>query len=593
MNAKLFLLLAITFVCRLAVSGQGQPPSKNATQPQDTLRPVHILNANVYEFRTIDTATQLQILRGMVKIRQEGTYFEADSVIYNEKTQLLEAYGRVFLRDSTGTTLNAGKLIYDGVAKKASFSNNVRLSDGNGTLYTPQMDYDLVTKTGIYTQGGKTINGTTTLTSQRGIYYADSRDVFFSGNVNMTDPNMSLKTDSLLYNTETQIATFVAETTIKNKSSTIVTSEGYYDMRQKQARFGNRIRMEDSTSVLIADNFYFDEASGNGEATGNVQFKDTAQGVLLFANKTVFNRNENRFKATEKPVLVVVQEGDSIYIAADTIYSAYIREIDSSRWTAPVLKTPSTDGTTNNTAATQFITNTIDSTDQNQDKITSGGNPVKMDTTKISETKRTDQQKTLALPSKDYPGTLRFIQAWHNVRIYSDSVQAVSDSLFYATTDSIFQLYHNPIAWSKNSQATGDTLFIYTENKKPKRIAIFENACLGEEIDKEHFFYNQVKARIINSYFLNGEIHRVEANGSAESIYFAQDEDSAFVGMNRTEADKIRMRFDGQAAERISFIRAVKGITYPIRQLPEDQKTLTDFKWQGAKRPRNKYELFY
>jgi len=593
MNLRFLLMFGFLVATYNVANSQKPVPKNTSPAPKDTLRPVHILNAHLYEFRTIDTATQLQILRGMVKIKQESTYFEADSVVYNEKTQLLEAYGNVFLRDSTGTTLRSGKLIYDGVGQKANFSTNVKLSDGTGTLYTPQMDYDLITKTGIYTQGGKTINGNTTLISDKGIYYSDTRDVFFSGNVKMTEPNMSLTTDSLLYNTSTQIATFIAETNIKNKSSTINTKEGYYDLKQKQARFGNRIRMEDSTSVLLADNFYFDETTGNGEATGNVQFKDTAQGVLLFANKTVFNRNENRFKATEKPVLVVVQEGDSIYIAADTIYSAYIREIDSSKRTAPVIQQTTTQ--TNSQNKSLLISESADSTtvaDNNKNVFETEQNKTDSSQTKKKTSFTDSTTKTLALNNKNFPDTLRFIKAWHNVRIFSDSVQAVSDSLFYATTDSIFQLYDNPVAWSRNSQATGDTLFIYTENKKPKRIAMFENACMAEEIDEQLVFYNQVKARIINSYFENGELQRVEANGTAESIYYAQDDDSAYVGMNRTEADKIRMYFNQKAAERISFIRAVKGVTYPIRQLPQDQKFFNEFNWQGKRRPRSKYELF-
>ena len=137
MNAKFFLLFALTLSLQLAVNLNAQAPQSDSIIPQDTLRPVQILNANIYEFRTIDTATQIQILRGNVKIQQEETYFEADTVIYNEKNQLLEGFGHVFLRDSTGTTLYSDKLIYDGLSKKAIFNSNVKLSDGKGTLLTP------------------------------------------------------------------------------------------------------------------------------------------------------------------------------------------------------------------------------------------------------------------------------------------------------------------------------------------------------------------------------------------------------------------------------------------------------------------------
>ena len=171
--------------------------------------------------------------------------------------------------------------------------------------------------------------------------------------------------------------------------------------------------MQDNTSVLIADNFYFDETSGNGEATGNVQFKDTAQGVLLFANKTVFNRNESRFKATEKPVLVVIQEGDSIYIAADTIYSAYMREIDSSRWTAPALQTPVAGGNETNNAPTLTINNPADTTGGERDKMSILTNPTKSDTLRTYNADNKNNNARIAIPAgnKNYSDTLRFIQA--------------------------------------------------------------------------------------------------------------------------------------------------------------------------------------
>ena len=84
----------------------------------------------------------------------------------------------------------------------------------------------------------------------------------------------------------------------------------------------------------------------------------------------------------------------------------------------------------------------------------------------------------------------------------------------------------------------------------------------------------------------------MKAKGSSESIYYAQDEDSAYIGMNRTTADMIDMFFQNKEAKKVKFTSSVKGITYPIRQLPEDKKKLETFKWLEQRRPKNKLELF-
>jgi lipopolysaccharide export system protein LptA len=580
--AVLLLLCISELLC-----GQTKPPEAPS---RDTLRPVEILHADRYEFRSMDSVKQLQILTGSVKIRQDATYFEADSMLYDEKTMLLEAYGKVYVNDGVTISIRSRQMRYDGIQKQVYFSEQVVLSDGKSTLYTPRMDYDLNTNTGIYTQGGKTVNGSTILNSRQGIYYADTKDIYFSGDVDMKDDGLSLKSDSLLYNTETEIATFISETEILNKSTKIRTREGYYDLKEKKARFANRIRVEDSSSVLIANDFLFDEKSGEGYASGNVRYKDTVQGLLLFANKTVFNRNEGRFRATEKPVLVIVQESDSIYIAADTIYSAYIREIDSSKRTAPLgsaaisgnasKKTNVSNDASKDTLVRQPHRSSREA-DQKIPKNTSDSLIAKHTDTTLRQS-----------PSVVYPDTLRMLQAFRHVRIFSDSLQAVCDSLFFSSTDSIFQLYKDPVAWARNQQVSGDTLFIFSENKKPKRVAVFENARLAEEISRSRNLFNQVKARIINSYFKDGLLEKIEAGGNAECIYYAADEEKALVGMNRTEADKINMLVDQSTAQRISFLRAVKGITYPISQIPEDQKLFPGFQWEESRRPKSKYELF-
>jgi hypothetical protein len=178
------------------------------------------------------------------------------------------------------------------------------------------------------------------------------------------------------------------------------------------------------------------------------------------------------------------------------------------------------------------------------------------------------------------------------VRIYSDSLQAVGDSLFFSGADSVFQLYYDPVAWSRNGQISGDTIFIHTENKKPKRLYVAENGLLVQEVAGGPAFFNQVKGRVINGYFENGELQQVEASGLAECVYYIQDNDSAFVGMNRTKADRITLYFKDKNANRVKFVRSVQGTTHPIRKVPDEEKQLEGFRWEMERRPKSKFELF-
>jgi hypothetical protein len=180
--------------------------------------------------------------------------------------------------------------------------------------------------------------------------------------------------------------------------------------------------------------------------------------------------------------------------------------------------------------------------------------------------------------------------AWHHVRIFSDSMQAVSDSLFYSGKDSIFKLFTDPVMWASNSQITGDTIYLYTKNKNPDRLYVFENAFAVNLSDKEMF--NQIKGNRLNGYFRNGEIDYMRAQGNAESIYYVKDEKNALVGINNATSDIIDMRFKNKELNKVVFISEVTGTMYPIKQATEQNKILRNFKWLEDKRPKTKFELF-
>lgn len=613
------VFLCCLLLCFGSVLAQKTTPPR-PSQTSDTVRLVQILNADVFLFRTIDSATQLQILVGGVKIKQGTTLFDADSVIFNERSNFMEAFGNVHINDADSINIYSQYMRYEGTKKIAFFKNKVKLTDGNSVLFTDEMDYDMNGKIGTYRNGGRIESKQTTLTSKQGFYYADIKDIYFIGDVKMSDPEIALASDSLLYNTNSEVATFIAPTTIKTGNTISNVRSGYYDLKLKKAKFGGRSIIRDSTSTIIANDMVLDDKTGYGEAKGNVQYKDTAQGILLFSNRVFFNKTKKNFLATEKPVMVVVQEKDSIYIAADTIYSGlmkdlerikkgYISEFDTVKGTT-VIKIDSllnTDSTfTTKITDTIIVTTPIVQKAELKDSVALVQKPVLPTKTKnplaiqtkdsiqlaVKDSSATNKTELVIKRPKAETDTMRFITAFRNVRIFNDSLQAVADSMFYSGVDSIFQLYKEPIAWSKGSQITGDTIFIYTKNKKPSRLYVYENGLMIQSVNEKNELFNQIKGRTINGYFIDGQLDFVKAKGTAESIYYAQDNDSAFVGMNRTSADMIDMFFANKEPKKVKFTSSVKGTTYPIRQLPQDQKKLPGFQWHETKRPKTKLELF-
>jgi lipopolysaccharide assembly outer membrane protein LptD (OstA) len=512
----------------------------DSTKPGKT---IVIITADKYHFEDKDTSGKFVSLVGHAKVRQEKTLFEADSIVLNQKDNILEAFGNVHINDADTVNTYSQYLKYLGKEKKAYLNKDVKLTDGKGVLTTNDLEYDTQFKIGKYTNGGKVVNKKTVITSKEGYYYGETGDVYFKLGVNLKDPEFKINTDTLLYNTNKDLATFVCPTTIINGKKTIKTSDGFYELKKKKANFGKRPFVDDSTYTFTADQMAFDDSTGQGEAQGNAVYrsKDSVGGYDIIANNIKLNNKNNAFLATQKPILFIKQKKDTIYVSADTLYSAKITDLKKSR-------------------VVPFIRDTI-----------------KLDTVKT----RIDK------PDSAHD---RFFEAYYHVKIYSDSLQAVGDSLFYSMEDSTFRLLKNPVAWAQENQISGDTIYLYLENKRPQRLKVFENALAVSKEYKDYF--NQVRGNTMYAFFKEGKINFMRTKGSpAENIYYAKDDNKKFVGVNKCSSDLIEISFDDGKPQRVRFINNLEGTMYPLQQVNHKELRVRKFKWLEDIRPKSKFDI--
>jgi hypothetical protein len=213
---------------------------------------------------------------------------------------------------------------------------------------------------------------------------------------------------------------------------------------------------------------------------------------------------------------------------------------------------------------------------------------------KVKEAGKVDTLKgTVTLDTKEKAksdSADRYIMGYHHVRIFSDSLQAVSDSMFYSGADSVFKLFTDPVAWANNSQITGDTMYLYTKNKKPERLYVFENGFAVNKVGKD--MYNQLRGNRMNGYFVDGNIDYMRSKGNAQSVFYVMDKDSALVGINKAEGDIIDLRFANKELNKVVVISEPKATMFPAKQASEQDKVLRNFRWLESRRPKTKFELF-
>lgn len=528
-------------------------PITKAITPGDTATTVEILEGvRKLEYRKLDDQTEIQILAGNVRLKQGNSYFYCDSCVINRKQNLFEAFGNVHINDSDTADVYSDYLRYLTDKKLAFLKGNVRLTDGEGVLTTNDLEYDVFTKVGIYRNGGKVVNKETVLTSEEGFYYADLKDVYFRKNVKLRDPAYYLESDSLLYNTDTETARFISPTYIKDSSGRIVrTREGYYNLKTGEAEFGQRSVVEDGAITMTANRMTFNDSTGIAIGQGNAILIDTAQGLTVIGNLLFSDRNKDAFLATEKPLMIIKQDEDSIFITADTLFSARLTDLFG-------------------------VPDTIT-------KVDSMGEVITIDTLRGVTTIDAAEQS-----EKD--STNRYFEAFRNVRIFSDSLQSVCDSMFYSFKDSVFRLFYDPVVWSNENQVTGDTILLYTKNKKADRMEVIENSFIINELEPE--VYNQVKANRIDAWFKEGSLDSARGRGYAQCIYYLQDDDSAYTSINQSESDIMDIYFRDRELFKVVFRNAVKGTLWPIRQKSPQEMRLENFRWENARRPKSKFELY-
>jgi lipopolysaccharide export system protein LptA len=188
---------------------------------------------------------------------------------------------------------------------------------------------------------------------------------------------------------------------------------------------------------------------------------------------------------------------------------------------------------------------------------------------------------------------VRKMFAYHNVRIFRDDFQAVCDSMTGFSLDSTLHMYVDPVLWNDNNQVTSKVVDIYTLNQKIDRAVFTGEPIMSQEVDTSH--YNQIKGKVIESFFRDGTIYRTDVNGNGQTYYFMVEEDSTgnyISGFMTVECADISFYFKDQAVDEIVWRGKPVYSIYPMDKIPDSQPlTLPGFVWEGKRRP-SKEQVF-
>lgn len=515
----------------------------------------------------------------------EGTYYADTKDIYFKKDVKL---------DEPGNHVRADSMIYNMTTKKATFISKTNIKTPDAEINTTQGNYDLNSGDALFT------SRSTVRDSSGRIYTANNMAI-----ENKTG-NAQLEGDAVIIDTA---------------SGFIVTGNQIFINKKNNSFLATRkpvliIKQKNDSTYIAADTIFSGFTKSINPETVRVK-KDSVINFNPAENKKVQQTgdNDSLYKSLQQHsrefIKIIPLKEDSLKLpsekdsltAEDSLYQNLpIKQkqfIDSGE-----IISPQKDSIKLLTKSAALISQKVEIHYSHQndsayiekeiDSLSKDSSGQKMDDT-LHSVILNDSVYSIKMIAKDSvnksDSAVRYFLAFHHVRIFNDSLQSVADSMFLSTKDSVIRLYYDPIIWSGHTQITGDTIYLFTKNKQPERLYVFTNGMIVSKTKEG--FYNQMSGKTINGYFKNGKIDYMRIKGTqAESIYYIQNEDSSYTGMNRATGDVIDIYFKNEEIHKVLFINNIKGTMYPMKQIPDDQRQLKNFKWLDQKRPKNKLDLF-
>jgi len=567
---KKFTVLLVLIVSHFA---SAQKPTK-----------IQLVHADILEYDE-QSGSKVKRLIGKVIFKHDKVLLHCDSAYLYSETNMLEAFSNVHIEEGNSLNLYGDFLKYDGNTKKAEFHGNVKLLHNDMTLTTEHLNQDLNTNIGRYYDGGNIIDAENNLYSIIGHYYSNISEFFFKDSVVLINPEYTMYSDTLRYNTISEIAYFFGPTTIKSNENLIYCENGWYDTKNDLSQFNKNAFIHSKEHTIRGDSIFYDKNKGYGQAFKNIEITDTVENIIINGDYAEFFEEDEITIITGNAMLTQVYDEDSLFLHADTL------------------------------------------------KMTRNSSPVPT----------TLDEPTLEEPPKsDYnTDNYRILYAYYNVKFYKTDLQGKCDSLIYSFKDSTIRLYYEPVLWTEENQLTAMYIEIKTDDEGIRTLWLDTNAFIisstpvptqsvgksvsGDsteaqnatnsqyqtvdsalsELDKQKAppslsgrgseggaAFNQIKGKNMKGYFIDNQLHKIEVTGNGQTIYYAQEDDGSFIGVNKIDCSDMIIRVMDNTIDKITFITKPEATLYPIDELDPKELLLMDFKWLEEKRPLKKEDIF-
>lgn len=562
-------------------------------QSQTTDKQVYIIYSQLY-FKHEKPDGIEEWVGGEVRLRQDSTFLYCDTA--SLFGPIVTAIGNTAIVQGDSLRIFADSLIYYSDQYLATFVGNVVMENGDQRLVTDRLYYNTLDRRATYDSGAWLSSEGSIIYSRLGAYHVRERLVTFSDSVQVQQTDFRLKADSMKYLVPEDKVIFTGPTRIHKDRAQLYCESGYYLLEKKEGWFEEQAEYLDSLRVATADRIYYNQLADRFILIGDAFYKEKTREA--YGDTISFDGKSGDFKVRKNARLIdakqeVLADGIDYNTKSEKLRTYGKSEMRDGAQILNADQVYSAD--TSNMiilSGNIFWKDTIeriillaDSAKYQKDMgfLHAMGSPPLLMSIIEEDTLFLIADNIISFRSDSLDST-RIIQAYPNVFGYKKDFQVICDSMGYVGKDSMFTFYSDPVAWSEDTtQFTADTISIRMVNNSIDSIFLIRNSLLINSPDDP--YYNQIKGRMITGIMKERKVSHMHVIGNAEAIYYVQDDEDAYIGVNKSICSSMLILFDEQQIKDIYYFREPTSSMNPMEEVDHVSLRLEGFRWRDDERP--------
>ncbi|MCB0704976.1 MAG: hypothetical protein KDC34_06690 [Saprospiraceae bacterium] len=273
-----------------------------------------------------------------------ATYHDG-ALLTDDTTQLRSKHGYYFVgenlaffKDSVIVVdpefeLKSDTLQYQTEKKIVTFLGPTLITQNDARIFCEAGHYDLNTSTATFLGNAQYKTEETLAVADEIRYEGANKMVILDGHAIFEEEGKLAKANTIRYDEANDIAFLQGEASYMDADQQIKADSITYDRANELYATRGRGVISNPPQLLEADLVDYDKTTGMGIAVGNVIWRDTSAALTIVCERAAYDEHSDYLRATGgqkgRPLLISEMEGDSVFLAADTLISKQVEQPDT------------------------------------------------------------------------------------------------------------------------------------------------------------------------------------------------------------------------------------------------------------------------